>query len=181
MNELAIYIYSPPIYPEVKTHYLPVRQAVADGVCGLGSMGSKSMALQTVSLEYNGRVRRPRIACRQSCPTAVAFWEGEGGCSTSGGRGSRGSRGSRRGQQEGGAAPAAAEAVAPQTPSRGSRRGGGRWVDWGECNSCGAIIKQLRAFSHGHYSPVRRSVEPSILTPSRPIRKRRRRETFSLD
>ena len=53
-----ICVYTPPMRPRCQMHFNPVRRAVADIVCGLVSMGSKSMALQTFSLDYNGRVRR---------------------------------------------------------------------------------------------------------------------------
>ena len=160
----------------------PMRRSVADCFCTWGSKGSKSIALQTVRVEHRARVRQARIACRQSCPTAVAFWEGEGGCSTSGSRRQQPPPNPQQRQQEGwGAAPAAAEAVAPKPPAEAAGGVGGGWVDWGECNSCGAIIKQFEPVSHGPYVPRTRSVEPSISTPSSPIRKSSQPQTFSLD
>jgi hypothetical protein len=66
MNERVLYTHTPPIYPKAQTRFNPVRRSVADGVCGLVSMGSKSMALQTVCVEHSGRVRRRGIAGRRN-------------------------------------------------------------------------------------------------------------------
>ena len=138
LNELGHTPHTPPIHPKAKTHFIPWRRSVDDGVHGMGFLGSKSRALQPLCMQHKGRVRMLRIACRQSCPSGVAFWEGVGGSSTSGGskqkqqgttRGpaesstSGGSKqqGSSRGSTSGGSS------SSPPTPppSRGSRRGGG--------------------------------------------------------
>jgi hypothetical protein len=69
-------IYTPPIYPKAQTRFNPVRRSVADGVCGLVSMGSKSMALQTVCVEHSGRVRRLRIAQKSISAVGVGPFVG---------------------------------------------------------------------------------------------------------
>ena len=129
----------PHIRLKVQTNLNPWRSSGADGDPTFDSMGSKSEAPQPLCVHHKGRVRRLRIASRQSCPSGVAFWEEVGGSSTSGGSkqeqqqgppgaGEQHQRRQQAARTSKGAAPAAAAATAhhtPQTPQQRQQEGWG--------------------------------------------------------
>ena len=147
---ISKHIYTPPMSHKCQTHFIPWRRSVDDGVRGRGYLGSKSIAVQPLCMQHRGRVRMLRIACRQSRPSGVAFWEGVGGSrsSTSGGSRQKQQRGTTRGPAEsstsGGSSRGPAESSTsggssssppPHPPAEAAGGVGGRWVDWGECNT----------------------------------------------
>ena len=104
------------------------------------------------------KVRQLRVG--KVAPQLLHSGRGRRGVAPAAAEGSSPQQRQQEGQQGEGEGSTSGSRTPSRGSSRGSRRGEGRMgglgrnrADWGECNSCGAIIMQFRAFSHGHHRP----------------------------